>query len=733
MSADNPLRYHVEVGGQRYEAREVSGREAISTPYQLTARFSVATAFEIDPEAQIKSEAALVLMRDSAPVRRIDGIITDISLSASVRGVHEVEIVVEPRLALARHRTDMRVFRNMTVPEIVMDTLSQIGVVPTLRLAETYTKRPYCVQFRESDLDFVHRLLEDEGIFYFFLPGDEMVLGDGPSAYEPLPDGTTIRYRAGMGMDRHQDAVIEIGHRASLTVGKVTLRDWNPEHPSLDMDAAAPGPTPAGPEYYDYPGEYEQPAEGTRKARLWSESFATQARAFQGRSLSGRFGAGFTSALTDAPIASYDRGYVISAVEHAYGRLRDGFSIGFEALPDDFTYRPPRTTPVPRVLNPMTGFVTGPAGDDDIYTDEYGRVKVHFHWDRRLPPDDDCSHWIPVLQDNTGHSSAIPRRGWEMLVHFLEGDPDRPVVLGRVYNAEDTFPVPLPERKFCTSLKSLSTPTRDGTNEIQLDDEAGKEYVMIHAERDHNIVVANDKTETILLHENSTVRRNESVTIGANHTMKVGRDMVPQVGGNQTWATGGNRQRKTSEGENAAVVQNRSVTIGGTHLIKVEDSSLATALNLREQVGGVILEVTNKSNATEAGENGARIVGGASIELATENQAETATKKRVETVGGVLFQQAARELKIKAGEIRSTQVGGMLSIQAQKQLSVTGAETLEVRSDTAAHQASKTVTLKVQDSTVLLKDGLIKIETLSTISLKVSGENNQGAGKSEQI
>jgi type VI secretion system secreted protein VgrG len=733
MSISDPLRYFIEIGGQIHEARELSGTEKVSTPFWLTARFFVSASTDIDLEGLVKGAAGVLLMRDDRLVRRIDGVATAISLSASVRGAHELDICIEPRLSLARHRSDMRVFRDMTAPDIITDTLSQIGVKPVLRLSSSYKNRPYCVQMRETDLDFVHRLLEDEGIFYFFLEGDVLVLGDNPGAYEPISGSTKIPYRAGTGMDRNLDAVTEIGHHASLTVGKVSLRDWNPEHPSLSMDVSVEGPTPAGPEYYDYPGEYEMPSEGARKAKLHGESFATGASAFRGRSTSGRLAAGHTWTLDGAPVATYDRGYVISTIEHAYDRQQNGFSVTFEAAPDDAALRPLRVTDVPRLLNPMSGFVTGPAGEDDIHTDEHGRVKVHFHWDRRLPPDDDCSHWIPVLQDNTGHSSAIPRRGWEVLVHFMEGDPDRPVVLGRIYNAEDVFPVPLPARKFCTSLKSLSTPTRDGTNEIQLDDEAGREYVMIHAERDQDIVIANDKTERILVNDSSLVRRDETVEIGASHTLHVGHDMIQQVGCNQTWSVEGDRKRKTAEAESASIGNNRSVSIGGSHLFEVEDSSAVTARNLCEQVGGVVLEVTNKSNATQAGTNGARLVGGASIEIATEDHVETAVKKRIETVGGVLFQRAKEEHKIKAGKARSTTVGGMLVVNSRKQLSVTGAERLTMRSATAAHEATKTVTLKVQGSTVVLGDGLVKLETSGQILLKVTGENSQGSKKSEQI
>jgi type VI secretion system secreted protein VgrG len=731
MATKDPLRYFVQLGAELHEVRELEGHEKMSATFRFEARFQADTALGLDPDALVKSEAHILLMRDGELVRQIDGIVTDLSLGASIRGGNEVEVVIEPRLSLARFRTDIRVFRNMTVPEIVTDTLSQIGVTPQLRLAGSYKRRPYCVQWREADLDFVHRLLEDEGIHYFFLPGDIMVLGDRPSAYEPMAAGL-VPYRAASALDGHRNAVISIGQRASLTVGKVTLRDWNPEHPSLDMDVEAAGPTPAGPEYYDYPGEYELPPEGARKAQLRSEAFATNAANYEGVTTQGAFAPGFTFKLVDAPVATYNGGFVVLSVEHAY--RRDGsFSLEFGALREDVTYRPPLVTYVPVILNPQTGFVTTPPGNDDIHTEEYGRVKIHFHWDRRMPMDDNCSHWIPTLQDNTGQSSAIPRRDWEMLVHFMEGDPDRPVVLGRVYNAEDRFPVPLPTRKFCTSLKSLSTPTRDGTNEIQIDDESGKEYIMIHAEKDENIVVANDKTETILLHESSVVRHNESITIGVNHTFDIASDLVPSIQGDQTWSTGGNRTRETSEAESTSVKANREVKIGAIHKLEVDDSSVTTAKELKEQIGGVVLEMTDKSNATEVGENGKRTIGGACIELADETKAETTTKKRVENVAGILFQKAKGEIKIKAGEKRKTKVGVLLSVDADKHINISGAEELHMESGTATHEGSKTLTLKVQDTSILLKDGLLKIDAKKTISLEVTGKNNQGSGKSDQI
>jgi hypothetical protein len=215
--------------------------------------------------------------------------------------------------------------------------------------------------------------------------------------------------------------------------------------------------------------------------------------------------------------------------------------------------------------------------------------------------------------------------------------------------------------------------------------------------------------------------------------MKVASDLVPQVEGDQTWSTGGDRKRTTAEAETANVLQDRKVTIGGAHTLRVDDSSMTTAKELKEQIGGVVLEITDKSNATEVGENAKRTVGAASIEIAKENKSETTTKERRETISGVVFQKAAGELKIKAGEQRTTNVGVMLSIDADKHVNVSGAEELHVESGSATHQAKTELTLKVQGTTILLKNNLLKIDAKKTISLIVSGTNNQGATKSEQI
>ncbi|MEO5725966.1 MAG: type VI secretion system tip protein TssI/VgrG, partial [Byssovorax sp.] len=362
--SEQPLIYWFETGGRRWRAREVKGTEAIARPFRFEIAFRLDLGESFDPDAVVAADAALELRRGEV-VRRIDAVVTSSDVTAQLTGVAEIRVVIEPRLALARERVDIRLFRDRTAPEIVVEVLSALGIATELRLAEVYERRPYCVQHRESDLDFVQRLLEDEGIFYYFIPGDVMVLGDSPAAYQPIPGASTLPFRAGLGMDHQSDdAIIAVGSCARLTPRKVTLRDFNPETPKLDMQVEAATRCPGGPEWYDYPGEYAAPPVGQRKARLRAEAIDCSTASLKGRSLCGRLMPGCTFTLLGAPPPVESRGQVVTRVEHAWSWDRGGFSSAFEAQGDDVAFRPPLETVAPTLVNPVTGFVTGPPGED---------------------------------------------------------------------------------------------------------------------------------------------------------------------------------------------------------------------------------------------------------------------------------------------------------------------------------------------------------------------------------
>jgi type VI secretion system secreted protein VgrG len=732
----DPLLYWIDLGGASFRAREVRGHEAISQPFRFEIRFAEAGGADLDPDALVRSEARLRLVRGTDDLRSIDGVVSSLSVGVTKNRAPEVIVILEPRLATARFRRDIRIFRKKTVPEIVVEVLSRLGIKTDLRLQASYERREYTVQLREADLDFAHRLLEDEGIFYYFAEGDVMVLGDAAAAYDS--SGPLLPFRGGHGLDRHEDAVITIGTRSAMGPSKMTLRDFNPAHPSLDMEVRATTPCPAGPEFYDYPGEYREPSAGSRKVGLRAEAVACAHAAVEGRAFAARLAPGLVFKLDGAPGVD-DGGYVITTLAHDFHRDRSGFSTTFEALREDVVFRPAVVTPAPRLLNPITGIVTGPAGED-IHTNAMGQVKVHLHWDRILPYDDDCSDWIPTLQDNTGSSVAIPRIGWEVLVHFLEGDPDRPVVLGRVYNGDDVFPQILPEEKSRTTLKSMTSPREahgngevTGTNEIQFEDLAGKERIYMHAEKDQNVVIANDKREQVTNNETRVVKRDEAIKIGASNIQKIGGDLVPTIRGNQTWSVGGGRTINVKGSETAFVKGNRSTKIGGGHTrtIGTDDRAISGG-DFTENISGAVMETSQKNNLLQAELASTLEVGGSSIELAKAGKMESTVKERTETVTGLSFVKAEGNIAARIGELRVTTGDSSLSAQSEKEMVIVGIEELDTLSNTGLFAGDK-ITLRVGSTELSMKDGKISLTADDKITIDTASENVLGSGNSAQI
>lgn len=737
MSSTKPLEYVVRFGGHSFMAREVRGEERINAPFRFECRFILRPEEMVDPDDVVSTEAVISLERNGTE-RTISGLISDVWINATTTGVPELVVVIEPRFAMMRFRQDIRLFREKNAVQIICEVLKEHGIVPELRLADVYVTRHYCVQMRETDFDFVNRLIEDEGIFYFFLEDGTLVLGDRASSYDPIPGDTVLPFKPGLGLDGNHDCVSEIGGRARLLPSKLSLRDFNAEHPSLNMDVEAKGPTPAGPEHYDFPGEYDLPGAGQIKVKKRAEALACEAMIQTGKSFSARLSPGRTFDLALAPAGVDDGSLVITRVVHDFDRKRDGFSVGFDAIRGEVGFRPLLVTPTPTINDPFIGIITGPAGED-IYCDTYGRVKVHFPWDRLFPFDDSCSYWIPVLQDNTGHSASIPRIGWEVLVHFLEGDPDRPVVIGRVYNPEDPPHLFLPINKTRSTIKSLTSPReakRDdsGTNEINFEDMQANEFIQYHAQKDQNVVVGRDKTETVLMNQQSTVERDERVQIGTNNQVNVGQHLTALVKRDQTHSVGANRKVTVDEADSESVGGNRTMTVGGMHFRRIGTDDTAMAVkNNTEMVGGVILEASLKDNTNTGTRTSHLIVGGAHVEVAKVDKNEGVGKARAEAIGGMVMVKAGGEIGLRANKKRSTTVGGPLRVKSTKEMTLVGREKFLSESLTAKLTGPDGIHLKVGDTEVILKDGALKVDAKTDIKLTVTGSNDQGAAKGTQI
>ncbi len=455
-------------------------------------------------------------------------------------------IEVSSVLSLLERQVDCRIFQDKDVKEIVSGVLGDFGIPAgqqSWRLSGTYPKREHCVQYNESALAFVSRLLEEEGIFFFSDwsdAGQLLVFADDSTLGDPIDGEQKVRFRHGAGMEGTEESVGVVTEYHRTATGKVTLRDYDSMRPGLDLTATAAAGEGSDLEVYDYPGLYVEPKEGQRLARVRLEALQAERVTLDLRSDCARLTAGRFLELIEAPL-DLDGEYLITAAVH---ELMGGvYRAHATVIPRKVKFRTPRRTPRPVVDGPQTAVVVAPAGSamEEIHTDKYGRCKVAFHWDRYAKGDDTSSCWMRVSQQQTSGSMILPRVGWEVIVEFLEGNPDRPIITGRVFNGKWTPPYALPEGKSRTAIKTFSSPGGQGHNEIRTDDQAGSEEVHIAAQKDTTLATANNKTKSTAVNETKTVGVNSTLTVGADQTVKVTNGYENTVNAGQTVMVGGNR------------------------------------------------------------------------------------------------------------------------------------------------------------------------------------------------
>ncbi|MEZ4311018.1 MAG: type VI secretion system tip protein TssI/VgrG [Polyangiaceae bacterium] len=488
---------------------------------------------------------------------------------------------VVPKMALLERSVDSRIFQEMDVKEIVtkvLETHNISGDGVEWKLTGSYPKREYCVQYQESGLSFISRLLEEEGIYYIFdvtdSGDDKVIFIDDSTVAEPIPGDPELSVKPRASMGPVEDAIYYVADTRRVRSGKFVLRDFNFEKPQLDLTSTAEGKERTDLEVYDYPGVYFEPAEGKRLAqtRLEAEQSTASTLSIKAECLRLFAGKKVTIAESESLGGNVDGDWVLTSIDHDYDGSRGesgtgdiGFNVKATLLPADVKFRPARRTPVPMIEGPQTARVVAPAGSqvETIHTDKHGRVKVKFHWDRVGPSDDKASCWMRVQQLQTSGSMVIPRVDWEVIVEFLEGNPDRPMVTGRLYNGVFMPPYALPEGKTRTSFGTSSTPGGGGMNEIRFEDKAGAEEIMIHAQYDMVMTTANNKKKTVGNNETSVVKNNSSLEVGANQDIKITKGSKTEIGASQTVSVGGNRNVEVNAVTGLTVGGSATTSVGG--------------------------------------------------------------------------------------------------------------------------------------------------------------------------
>lgn len=607
----NPLLFRFEISGcpEKLLVVRFSGHEAISSQYE----FQLEVACEdpaLDFASVIGKPAVLSLMSELQP-RFIHGIVSRFEQVNNLPRNAIYQVTVVPQVWRLKHRHDNRIFQQMTTQDIVKKVL-ETASIPSDRfrfgLSGSYEPRDYCVQYRESDWAFISRLLEEDGIFYFFEHSKDkhvLVMGDSAAACKPIPAGLrgeTVMFRRNTGAVISEDSVQRFRFAEEIQPGQVALRDFNFKKPTLPMDGKYQAEKDSDLEVYDYPGEYQKPgrgsaAKGETISQIRLEEWQTVRTAGYGESDCERFTPGYMFTLAEHNRGDFNIRYLLTSVGHQgyqpqvldeeSGGGEFSYSNHFSCISAEIPYRPLRVTPKPVVRGVQTAVVVGTQGEE-IYTDEFGRVKVQFHWDRQGKKDEKSSCWIRVSQLWAGEhwgGMYIPRIGQEVIVDFIEGDPDRPIITGRVYNGDNHVPYKLPDDKTKSTIKSNSSKGGKGYNEFRFEDRKSSEQIFIHAERNMDTHVKHDSLETILNDRHQTIGaegkdgkvgdQNEMVYRDKN--LKVHRNSQEHIGGDQKLLVGGidgegnqdivikaNRKEKVSADSHLTVVGNRNEAVNGT-------------------------------------------------------------------------------------------------------------------------------------------------------------------------
>ncbi len=536
---------------------KLSGREALSEPYALGLTL-LGTDARIDRSQLLgKSVTVTVPTQDMTSPRYFNGKVTRVAVSAvELSGTRYAvyQLSVESDLWPMQRDRNLRIFQGQTVPQIVKTLLSESKVNVEDKLSESYRVWDYCVQYQESSFDFISRLMELEGISYFFRHESGrhvMVLTDAASQHQPFAGYETIPYHVTpSGGSTDEEGISQWALTDSVTPGIYSLDDYDFRKPNAWLFQARQNPVspqPGSIDVYDWPGRFVEHDHADFYARIRQERWQVEHQQIHGSATALGIAPGNTFTLYNAPFFSDNAEYLTT--EANYWLEENNYASGsgsqtmhridFTVIPSTVTYRPAQKSAWPRTYGPQTARVVGPQGES-IWTDRYGRVKVKFHWDRLAKGDDTSSCWVRVSSAWAGQGFGgvqVPRVGDEVVVDFINGDPDRPIITGRVYNEASMPPWALPAA--ATQMGFLSR-SKDGSsdtaNALRFEDKAGEEQVWIQAERNMDTNVKNDETHTI--------EKNHTQFVGENETLRVVKDQNTGVKGNLTSLTGNNRDDK---------------------------------------------------------------------------------------------------------------------------------------------------------------------------------------------
>jgi type VI secretion system secreted protein VgrG len=535
-----------ELGKDALLLRSVLGTEWVSQPFLIQLDL-LAQNKNTDPSRLLGRPASItmkILGKDNRTVERhLHGLITSVVRGEMAGEFATMRAELRPALSMLENTTTSRIFQNETVPDIVQKILKAADVKVRASLGRQYTPREFCVQYRETSLNFVSRLLEEEGIFYYFLHGKDehtMVLADDSSALPQVPAPSTISYQRSQGAGTAvQGVVTELEYRQDVPAAReFLLRDYTftmfPKVRDLEVEKINRRGLDRH-QVYDYPGGYRTASLGQQRVGDRLEATAALRSRVSALTSCAHLLPGHIVQIDQHAVSALNQSYVVLAVSHTIAESYDSdarpYSNQIEGIPKDVPYRPERRAVKPFVSGPQTALVVGGSGEE-LHVDKYGRIRVQFWWDRLGREDAQSSCDIRVAQPWAGANWGaifLPRIGQEVVVEFEEGDPDRPLVTGSVYNSKNMPPYALPTHATRSTIKSNSSTGGGGFNELRFEDKAGAEQVYLHAQKDLDEEIEQDRRAKIGRSTHLTVAKDRIEQIGGKHHLKVGADSVVDV------------------------------------------------------------------------------------------------------------------------------------------------------------------------------------------------------------
>lgn len=622
-----------------------TGKESVSHPFKyqlelvcdnaeldfdfITGRPGVITFFNHEKEAE----------------RYIHGFVNKISQTRHENRFTTYHIELVPGLMWLSYRHNLRIFQELTVEEIIKKIFNDAGMPPdqfNFLLQGRYESRDYCVQYRETDLAFVSRLMEEEGLFYYFehtVDNHVLTIADNVSVCEPVSFPEIISFHLPDGMIDPDDIINDFSFLQQIETGKVSLKDYNYFKPALCLLKEKEAKFDQDLVCYDYPADFSTPERGEHLANVRLEEKQALRNKSNGSGNCKRFLPGYLFRLSGYPREDLNQQYLITSVSHTglqpgvkeeQASYRDSeYSNNFECIPEGVPFRPERITRKPVVEGVQTAIVVGPEGEE-IYTDELGRIKVQFHWDREGQLNEHSSCWIRVGQlfAGAGYGALfLPRIGQEVIVSFLDGEPDRPIITGCVYHGTNKPPYALPDNKTRTTIKTNSSKGGEGFNELSFEDKVGEENVLLSAQRNMEFRVGRNKAEFVLAESNEKVGFRKELVVGGDYNTTVGVEMNEKVLGNR----------------NEKIVGKKTVLIGKKLDVTIEGNE--KYLNRKKKV-----QLVNNASIHKA--NNIYLEADDKIEFKVGNSSFKITNSEITLNSSSIKINGSRTVNVKGGLVR---------------------------------------------------------------------------------